>query len=167
MKSAQATCAGAQLQSGAAAARYSFQRRALRISHNSHKHISIPARAKARHLTMAFAHPLTTKLEGKSWSDVRDLLRSPELEGQVRYRQSELHPDLYCLTYEQISADWKNPFTSECRGQYLLVMCPNICHQYCSGLRESQASSWRKTQIRLSAIPSANFTTLGIFMLLR
>lgn len=66
---------------------------------------------------MVSQHPLVAKLGSKPWSEVQALLRSSDFERQVRYRQSALHPDLYCLTYEQISADWKNPFTTECRGQ--------------------------------------------------
>jgi len=61
----------------------------------------------------------TKKLGNRTWQEVRDLLRSPTYMNQLRCRESKLHPDLFCLSYDIVSADWTDPFIRECRGEHV------------------------------------------------
>ncbi len=64
------------------------------------------------------------KLGNKTWQEVLDLLRSPTYMKQLRCRESKLHPDLFCLSYNMVSADWTDPFIRECRGEHVSSTWP-------------------------------------------
>ncbi len=61
----------------------------------------------------------TKKLGNRPWREVRDLLRSPTYVNQLRCREFKLHPDLFRLSYDMVSADWTDPFIRECRGEHV------------------------------------------------